>query len=134
MKLVVDANILFSALIKDSVARRLLFEEEFELYAPEYLFEEFAAHNDEILLKSKRSEGEFWQVIAILRTRITIIPFQAFEKFMEQAQKVSPDKDDAAYFAVALAVGGSIWSNDKALKHQKAVQVLNIQELLAKKG
>ena len=131
MKLVVDANVLFSALIKDSVTRRLFFEERLEIYAPEYLFEEFAAHRGEIIRKAHRGEADFWEVMGILKSKISVVPFSEFERFMERAQSVSPDKDDAIYFAVAFAIKGAIWSNDRNLKSQKAVQVLNTEEIIA---
>ncbi|MDP2717958.1 MAG: PIN domain-containing protein, partial [Candidatus Micrarchaeota archaeon] len=41
MKLVVDANVLFSALIKDGLTRRVWFSPELELLAPEHLLLEF---------------------------------------------------------------------------------------------
>lgn len=129
MKLVVDANVLFSALIRDSATRRLFFEEGFELYAPDYLFEEFAKHRIEIMEKTKRSENEFEEMLVILRGRITEIPFSAFGGFMKKAIGISPDRKDAAYFAVAFAINGCIWSNDKRLKDQKSVLVLNIAEI-----
>ena len=37
MKLVVDANILIAALLKDATTRELLLKEELELFAPEHL-------------------------------------------------------------------------------------------------
>jgi len=37
MRLVVDANILVAALLKDSTTRELLLEEDLELFAPECL-------------------------------------------------------------------------------------------------
>jgi len=128
---VVDANVLFSALIKDSVTRRLFFEERLETYAPEYLFEEFAEHRGEIIQKAHRSEADFWEVMGILKSRISVVPLPEFERFMEKAQGVSPDKDDAVYFAVAFAIKGAIWSNDRNLKGQKAVRVLNTEEIVA---
>jgi len=129
VKVVVDANILFSALIKDSITQRLFFEESLEIYAPEYLFEEFAEHREEILQKSHRSEAEFWKVMAVLKSKISVVPFSECERFMKRARGVSPDKDDVIYFAVAFAIRGAIWSNDKNLKCQKAVQILNTGEI-----
>jgi predicted nucleic acid-binding protein len=42
MRLIVDANILFSALIKDSSTAKILVDDRLKFYAPEFLFEEFA--------------------------------------------------------------------------------------------
>ncbi|MEM2137611.1 MAG: PIN domain-containing protein [Candidatus Anstonellaceae archaeon] len=130
----VDANILFSALIVENVAHRLFFEEEFELYAPEYLLEEFADHRNEILKKSRRTEMEFDRAMKIMVSRMRMVPLAEFAAFMDQAIRMSPDKDDAVYFAVALAIGGAIWSNDKALKSQQNVKVYSTQELLQMQG
>ena len=41
MNLVLDSNVLFAALIKDSVTSSLLFEDDLCLYAPEFIFTEF---------------------------------------------------------------------------------------------
>lgn len=41
MDIVLDANILFSILIKDSKNGELLFNERIHFYAPEFIFEEF---------------------------------------------------------------------------------------------
>jgi len=131
VKLVVDANVLFSALIKDGVTRRLFFEERLEIYAPEYLFEEFAEHRDEIIQKTHRCKADFWDVMGILKSKISIVPLSEFERFMEKAHEVSPDRDDAIYFAVAFAIKGAIWSNDRNLKSQKAVRILNTEEIVA---
>ncbi len=49
MDLIVDANILFAALIKNNMTTELLFKNIFHLYAPEYLLEEFIDHKDEII-------------------------------------------------------------------------------------
>jgi predicted nucleic acid-binding protein len=41
MDLVVDANVLFSAAIKESSTAELILRDDLRLMAPEYLFEEF---------------------------------------------------------------------------------------------
>jgi predicted nucleic acid-binding protein len=38
MKLVLDSNIIFSALIKKSTTRDIILSDVFELHAPEYIF------------------------------------------------------------------------------------------------
>ena len=49
MDLIVDANILFAALIKDSITMGFFFNRDFHLFAPEFLLEEFYKHKEEIL-------------------------------------------------------------------------------------
>ena len=66
MDLVVDANILFSALIRDGLAFNFLFSGKFRLFAPEYIFTEFEKHKEEILGKTERTIEEFYRMIEIL--------------------------------------------------------------------
>lgn len=44
MELIVDASVLFTALIGTGVTKDIIFSKEVTLYAPEYLFEELAEH------------------------------------------------------------------------------------------
>jgi predicted nucleic acid-binding protein len=53
MKLIVDANVLFSFFRKDSFTRNfILSHPELELYTPIYVFEELDKHKDEVKSKS----------------------------------------------------------------------------------
>ena len=49
MKLVLDSNIIFSALIKKSKTRDIILSDFFELYAPEYIFTEIIKHKELLL-------------------------------------------------------------------------------------
>ena len=40
---------------------------------------------------------------------------------MSEARTISPDPDDEPYFALALNLGGGLWSNDKKLKDEQAI-------------
>ena len=50
MDLVIDANILFAALIKESVTSELIFKNTLHLYAPEFLFSEFEKYKEVITI------------------------------------------------------------------------------------
>ena len=66
MILIVDANVLFAALIKKGVTSALLLEEEIDLFAPQYIFEEFDKYRDEILAKTQRPSDQFDQYVEFL--------------------------------------------------------------------
>ncbi len=134
MDAVIDANILFAALIKESITIELLLNENLHAYAPEFLFEEFYAHKEEILKKTKRTQKEFEEIFAALKEIVTIIPAQEFEDYIKRAEQISPDKDDAQYFALALKLHNPIWSNDKKLKEQKIVIIHTTPELVKLQG
>jgi len=116
MDLVVDANILFSALIKDGGTAKMMFRDELDLFAPEFLLEGFSKHEQTILEKTHREEEEFKRLINVLSRRIIFMPKDEFEKFMPKVRIISPDLDDAPYFGLAILVGAEIWSNEKRLK------------------
>lgn len=132
MDLVVDANILFSALIKDGGTAKVMFRDELHLFAPEFLLEEFSKHEQTILKKTHREEEGFQRLINILSRRIIFIPRDEFEKFMPEARDVSPDPDDTPYFGLAILVGADIWSNEKRLKEQDEIKVWSTGELIEK--
>ena len=56
MRLVVDGNILFATLIKESLTAELLLSDKLTLFTPEFLFDEFAKYEQYILEKIKRSK------------------------------------------------------------------------------
>jgi len=128
MDLVIDANVLFAALIKDSFSYNLLFS-ELHLFTPEYLFAELEKHKEEIIEKTSRTTEEFFRLIEILKKRIVIIPLEELAAYIKEAEKITPDPDDMAYFALAMKLNCPIWSNDKKLKEQSKVIIYNTHEL-----
>jgi len=131
MDLVVDANILFAALIKKGVTSNLLFSNELHLYAPEFLLNEFEKYRDLIVEKTERPDDEFEELLAIYLRRINFVPIEEIKPYIAEANKISPDPKDALYLAVALKVGASLWSNDSILKKQETISVYSTRELLA---
>ncbi|MBU1252318.1 MAG: PIN domain-containing protein [Nanoarchaeota archaeon] len=132
MLLVVDANVLFSALIKDSGTAELITSDKFELITPEFVLAEFEEHEREILKKTHRSESDFQKFMFILRSKIEIIPLPELRKFVKEAEKISPDSDDIHYFAAALKFNCPIWTQDKKLKNQSKIKIYNTLELIRK--
>ena len=67
MDLVVDANVIFAAIIKESKTHELLFDEKLHLFTAEFFFTEFEKHAKEIQKKSRKTEKEFGQMINIIK-------------------------------------------------------------------
>ncbi|MBD3314039.1 PIN domain-containing protein [Candidatus Woesearchaeota archaeon] len=130
MDLIVDANILFAALIKESASYDLLFVEHFHLYAPEFIFKEIEKHRAEILKKTERTPDDFRRLLDILKRRLNLVPFEELVPFVRNAEETSPDPDDMVYFALALKLNIPIWSNDKKLKEQEEVKVYSTEEIM----
>jgi len=131
MELVIDANILMSALISNQGRTfDLIFDERLRLFSPEFLFEEIKKHKNEIIQKSGISTKEFDFLFSILLSKIEIISKEEFKTFIDKAENITPDKDDTEYLALALKLDCSIWSNDKKLKEQNQIKIINTSELI----
>lgn len=134
MLLVVDANVVFSVLIKGGKTLEIFLlnrgQKRFEFASPEYLLLEVENHSHEIVKRSGLSIEEFGKVLAFLEKEIEIVPFEEFIGVYKEAEQISPDPDDVQYFALALKLKGAVWSNDKALKKQNVVKVLSTNDVL----
>lgn len=130
MILVIDANVLFSALIKNSLTAELIFNQDIQLHTCEFIIEEFFKHEKEIMKKTHRTREQFITIMHQLRDIINIIPEEEYSKLMDEAEKFSPDPNDAIYFALAMKLNASMWSNDKRLKKQDRVKVYQTSEVL----
>ncbi len=131
MELVVDANVIISVLISPTGKTcELFFSENLRLYAPEFILEEIKKHEGEILQKSGLSENDLEVILTLVSSNIKFIPFSEFKGFISKAKNISHDSNDIEYFALALKLQCSIWSNDKGIKKQDFVKVLSTSELL----
>ena len=133
MRIVLDSNVLFSALIRDSTTRRLILEYDDSFLFPSYIFEEMEEHKDELIVKSKMSDEEFNKLLNILLKKVLLVPVESLKAYKEKAVGIvkNIDKDDAIFIACALAYPESIiWSDDKKLKKQNNVEVINTAEMM----
>src|SRR3989304_850998 len=116
MNIVIDANALFSILIKKGKSAEILINPSFKFYAPEFILEEAMKYAKEISLKLKRTEQELSEIFEIIRELIIFMPEKETGEFISEAEEICKDAKDIAYFALALKLQCSIWSNDKKLK------------------
>lgn len=130
MDLVVDANILFAGLIKDGMTAKLLFLDDLHLFAPEFLLDEFKKHRRFLLNKTHRIKEEFNEILEVLAYRIIFIPLDEVVHYLDEADEISPDPDDSIYFAIALKIGASIWTNEKRLKRQDQIKIFTTSDLI----
>lgn len=127
MCIVLDTNILFSALIRNSMTRKLILEYDKTFLFPEYIFEEAEKHKKEIIQKSKMGEDEFNKLFALLLRKVIIVPTEVLEPYHKEAYEIvkNIDINDMLFVACALAYKESIiWSNDSNLKNQSRIKVV----------
>jgi predicted nucleic acid-binding protein len=59
MKMVIDSNRIMAGLIKDSQTRKIIFNEDFDFIAPDYVITEIAKYRQYLIEKSKLTDREF---------------------------------------------------------------------------
>jgi predicted nucleic acid-binding protein len=131
---VVDANILISLLIAKGTKHQLFFSEHITPVSPELILFEIGKYWKEIVEGSGLSEPALKQEFAAVRERLNTLALEDTQDMLKEAKHASPDKDDAEYFAAALKLNCPIWSEDKLLKKQSRVEVLNTPEILERLG
>ncbi len=132
MRLVIDANILFAALLKDATTRELLLEDDMEFFAPEYLLSEVNS-----ILKYPRvrkriplNEKDLSELKSAILSRIIFIPEEAFIPFIKRSIGLVTHIEYAPYIALSLTLKIPLWSNDSALKEQRKVIIYTTSELI----
>lgn len=134
MNIVIDANIIISALIKDSLTRKIILKSNCNFLFPELGIEEIYRYKNEIIQKSKLSENDFNILLLRLFKNIRIIPTDLIISKREEANKIMEkiDKNDAIFIATALTFNCQIWSEDKHFKMQKSIKTFTTKEILDK--
>lgn len=130
MRLVVDANILFSFFNRKSAARDLILSGKLKPYSPGFILTEIEEHNKEILAKFSLTKAQYSIALNIAREFIVFVPLSDFEDKISEVLEASPDPKDVQYMALALKHGIPLWSNDKRLKEQAMVKVFSTKELI----
>ena len=102
MRLVADTNELFSFFNARSKARELSLLPELELHSPSFSLEEIEKHKSEILKRFSLSETQFLLIKRLLRAVIKVNKAEEYSNLLPEAKKISPDIDDADFFALAL--------------------------------
>lgn len=132
--IIVDANILFSALLRDGTTRLLILHPKFDLHTPEYLWEELERNRDFLVRKSGTTQETFQILAESLRQRIRSIPLEVIRPHVDEAARrlSNPDDPDIAYVAAAIAIDGTIWTHDRRLSARAQVPRIDTAALFTR--
>lgn len=133
MKIVVDVNIILSALIKDSITRRIIVDSGFEFYFPENSLHKIRKYQNYIIEKSGMGELEYNQILTKLLSYIKMVPIEELLAYWSTAKEIMEkiDSEDVVFIASSLAIPNSIiWSNDSDFDKQNKVKVLKTKDIL----
>ena len=121
MKIVVDTNIVFSALISSgSTIPNIIIAPHghFKFYASDYLFEELDRHKHKLQKASKLTEKEIEKAKTILFKYINTISLGIIpQKIWQEAEALTfdIDPDDCSFVALAIFLDAYLWTGDKIL-------------------
>ncbi|MEK6890382.1 MAG: PIN domain-containing protein [Nanoarchaeota archaeon] len=128
MKLVADANILFSLINPSSFTSKMVENNQIELYSPEYAIDELKKYEKEIIQKTKISS--FQEGVKRLRNLVVFVKIEDFEHELRAVQNLISDEKDLIYLALAKNMKISIWSDDKHLKEQGIIPAFTTEEMI----
>ncbi|MAF99203.1 MAG: hypothetical protein CMH61_01180 [Nanoarchaeota archaeon] len=131
MKLVVDSNIIISALMRDSTSRKIINHFSGQLLIIPFLESEIHKYKELVMKKANISEDEFDLLLQKLYRKMVILDNSVVLSKMVEAADIMDqiDPDDTHFIAAALATNSDIWSDDKHFEKQDAVKVWKTQDL-----
>jgi predicted nucleic acid-binding protein len=136
MILIVDTNIIFAGLLRNSTSRELLMDPNLQLYTPETGISEIRKYENEIIKRAALEKEEFEALFTLITTNITVIEKEAYHKQMKEAEKLIGKRDpgDVPFLALALAIpNNGIWTqNVKHFSGQEKVNILTTKDVLEK--
>jgi len=121
MRIVVDTNIVFSALISSSgIIPEIIVSPygSYKFYASDYLFDELASHKSKLLKASKLSEKEIELAKAKLFNYISVVSLDIIPQEIWQVAEILTydiDPDDISFVALSIFLDAYLWTGDKVL-------------------
>ena len=119
-KIVVDTNIIVSALISNSrKIRQFLSSKEYEFVAPKFVVVELFKHAPKIQKATKLSEEEVLETLSSIINKIkfyddALISVGSWAEAMRLCRGI--DEKDTPYIALALELEAKVWTNDNELR------------------
>ncbi len=133
MIIILDTNVMVSALIKDSFTRRIIIYSGLKFCYPEISLHELRKHKNLILKKSGLSESEYEKIMSKLMEYIVLIPTEKIMGHIDEAKQIMQhiDPDDVVFIASTFSCQDSvIWSDDKHFEKQNKIKVLKTRDFV----
>lgn len=132
MRLVVDSNRLFAALIRDSLSRKILLHLRSDFFITNMNYEELQKYKAELLDKSQMNAVSFNLVLNQLLQKCIYVENSELLKHLNEAKEImlKIDSGDVPFIAAALATDADIWSDDEHFQKQNRVKVWKTKELV----
>jgi len=137
MKLILDTNIFFSGIIKDSITRKILLHPDYEFYIPDFFLNELKKYKEYLINKTGLEKLKFKQLLNDILENIYLVPFNEYSDKLMKAKEIigNIDEKDIPFIAVALSFkNNGIWTDDKHFKEQSEVKIYSTKEIIVELG
>ena len=117
MRVVVDSNIIFSALISGKGIYLDIFRKNV-VYIPDIVFSELSKYELRLVQKTKLKQTQFKNFIQLLFEEVIVIPkFAISIENWQNAYEICKDIDekDTPFIALSLELKIPLWTNDRKL-------------------
>lgn len=139
MKIIVDTNIVFSAILNSNsrIGKILLnAKEHFQFFTCKYLRVEIQRHRDKLLKITKLTEAQLLELEKLVTQNITFIDERLIPQDLlvkTEAQLKAIDKNDTVFVALTKHLEGKLWTGDmqlyRGLKAKRFKDIILTSEL-----
>jgi putative PIN family toxin of toxin-antitoxin system len=133
LRLVIDTNILISALLRDSTTRRILMTAPIDFVAPPHVFQELTEHIIEVKKRSRLPFEQLHELLRLLQDHIGPVEVDKESDALGEAGNIigTVDPEDVPIIAAALSIKcDGIWSEDLHLQKQDQIKIWKTKDLL----
>ena len=133
MRVIVDSNIIMSALIRDKKTREILTSPLIEFYTIDFTISEIRKHKELILEKSGLSEEELEVMLALIMENVLVVGRNEIKSKLKEAINLMKEIGikDSPILACALAIpNDGLWTQDKHFQKQNKVKIILTPTLL----
>lgn len=128
MKIVIDTNIIISALLKDSMTRKIILSQKFTFLTPDYTLEEIQKYEEYILEKAGISDQDFEIILSMMFEKVKIVNKEEYQNQMEVSQSMLKD---VPFLALALSSkADAIWTEDKHFLNQDKIKTFGTEYMI----
>ncbi len=135
MIIILDSNVVMSALIKNSQTRQIIFHSGYKFYHPKVALRNLEKYKEEIMKKTGMSEEEYEKLLKTLFENIILVDEADFLDKLEEAKMImaSIDIEDVPFIALALSMqNDGIWSDDNHFQKQNKIKIWRTGEVMKK--
>lgn len=133
MKIVVDVNIILSALIRDSITSKIILKSKLNLYFPKPSLDKIKKYEKHILKKSGLNEASYTCILTDLFKYVQLLSADEIKQNWDEAKRVMEhiDEEDVVFIAAALSLKDAIiWLDDSDFEKQNKIKIVKTRDMI----